>query len=103
MEGGEYGASLSICLGLVKANKVRGFKSLSESDGDMTMADRHADRLQVRLMQDNSEPFSLQAGARFTQFWSRAKTVHRDPRVVACYTRSSCRKRNGLLQGEIYE
>ena len=91
MEGGEYGASLSICLGLGKANKVRGFKPLSEllaiakSDGDMTMADRHADRLHVRLMQVNSEPFSLQAGARFTQFWSRAKTVHRDPRVVACY------------------
>ena len=91
MEGGEYGASLSICLGLVKANKVRGFKPLSELlaiaklDGDMTMSDRHADRLQVRLMQDNSEPFSLQSGARFTQFWSRSKTVHRDPRVVACY------------------
>ena len=91
MEGGEYGASLSICLGLVKANKVRGFKPFSEllaiakTDGDLTMADRHADRLQVRLMQDNSDPFSLQSGARFTQFWSRTKTVHRDLRVVACY------------------
>ena len=92
MEGGEYAASLSICLGLVKANKVRGFKPLSELlaiakiDGDMTMADRHADRLQVRLMQASSDPFSLQSGARFTQFWSRSKTVHRDTRVVATYT-----------------
>ena len=41
---------------LSRPTKCGGFKPLSEllaiakSDGDMTMADRHADRLQVRLI-----------------------------------------------------
>ena len=89
LEGGEYASSLAICNGITKATKSRGFKGFSELlatarvDGDLTLPDRHMEKLQGRLMTTSSPPFHMTTGSRFTQFWSRVKTVSEDGRVVA--------------------
>ena len=91
LEGGEYASSLAICNGITKATKSRGFKGFSELlatarvDGDLTLPDRHMEKLQGRLMTTSSPPFHMTTGSRFTQFWSRAKTVSEDGRIVAYY------------------
>ena len=91
LEGGEYASSLAICNGIIKATKSRGFKGFSELlaaakvDGDLMLPERHMEKLQGRLMTTSSPPFHMTTGSRFTQFWSRAKTVSEDGRVVAYY------------------
>ena len=49
------------------------------------LPDRHMEKLQGRLMTTSSPPFHMTTGSRFTQFWSRAKTVSEDGRIVAYY------------------
>ena len=96
LEGGEYASSLAICNGITKATKSRGFKGFSELlatarvDGDLTLPDRHMEKLQGRLMTTSSPPFHMTTGSRFTQFWSRAKTVSEDGRVVASCGPAGC-------------
>ena len=91
LEGGEYASSLAICNGIMKAAKSRGYKGFSELlaaariDGDLMLIERHMEKLQGRLMTTSSPPFHMTTGSRFTQFWSRAKTVSEDGRVVAYY------------------
>jgi hypothetical protein len=72
LEGGEYASSLAICNGITKATKSRGFKGFSELlatarvDGDLTLPDRHMEKLQGRLMTTSSPPFHMTTGSRFT-------------------------------------
>ena len=112
LEGGEYASSLAICHGIVKATKSRGFKGFSEIlaaakiDGDLMGADRHMEKLQGRLMTTSSPPYHMTTGSRFTQFWSRAKTVSEDGRIVAYYVLSitdlySCRGMPTLYDHEL--
>ena len=112
LEGGEYASSLAICHGIMKATKSRGFKGFSEIlaaakiDGDLMGADRHMEKLQGRLMTTSSPPYHMTTGSRFTQFWSRAKTVSEDGRIVAYYVLSitdlfSCRGMPTLYDHEL--
>ena len=112
LEGGEYASSLAICHGIIKATKSRGFKGFSEIlaaakiDGDLMGADRHMEKLQGRLMTTSSPPYHMTTGSRFTQFWSRAKTVSEDGRIVAYYVLSltdlfSCRGMPTLYDHEL--
>ena len=83
--------SLTICNGIIKATKSQGFKGFSELlsaakvDGDFMLCERHMEKLQGRLMTTSSPPFHMTTSSRFTQFWSRAKTVSEDGRIVAYY------------------
>ena len=91
LEGGDYASSLVICHGIIKATKSRGFKGFSEllaaakTDGDLMLCERHMEKLQRLLMTTSSPPFHMTTGSQFTQFWSRAKTVSEDGRIVAYY------------------
>ena len=91
IEGGECASSLSICTGIIKATKSRGYRGFSKllaqakSDGDLGPAEFHMEKLQSRLMTTSSPPFHMTTGSRLTQFWSRSKTVSEDGRVVAYY------------------
>ena len=83
--------SLAICNGIIKTTKSRGFKGFSELlgaakvDGDLMLCERHMEKLQGRLMTTSSPAFHMTTGSRFTQFWSRAKTVSEDGKIVAYY------------------